>query len=103
MDLHHPLSRGGKDYSPEELFDHFVNTIIPEQWRRRIPEKPTMELPSRKETKQLGTRTADLSALDSRYESEKDVAIKGAEKMREDLEASGLTDRYKKCNQRSVQ
>ena len=37
-DLHHPLSKGGKDYSPEELFDHFINTIIPEQLKRGIPE-----------------------------------------------------------------
>ena len=100
-DLHHPLSKGGKDYSPEKLFDHLINKIIPEQWKRRIPQKPTMELPSRKETKQLGTHTINLDALESRYKSEKEVAIKGAEKMREGLEASGNIDLYKRCNQNS--
>ena len=34
--------------------------------------------------------------MDSGYEGEKEVAIKGAKKMREDLEASGKTDRYEK-------
>jgi hypothetical protein len=56
-DLHHPWSKDGVDYSPEEL-------IIPEQSSRDIPAMPTMELPSRKETKQLGTRTVDVDELD---------------------------------------
>ena len=52
-DLHHPWSRDGRDYSPEELLTHLVDTIIPEQSSRGIPDMPTMDLPSRKETKQL--------------------------------------------------
>ena len=34
--------------------------------------------------------------MDTKYESEKERAIKGVEKMREDLEASGKIDRYEK-------
>ena len=95
-DLHHPWSVDGDECSPEQLRDHLINKIIPEQSKQRIPEKTTMELPSRNKTKQLGTRTVDADGLDSRYADEKKKASKGAEKMREDLEADGNIDRYEK-------
>jgi hypothetical protein len=97
-DLHHPWSKGGVDYSPEDLRDHLINKIIPEQAnsKRGIPEKPTMNLPSRKETKQLGTRTLDVDDLDKCNDDEKDEVIAGAMKLRETLEEDGKVDRYEK-------
>jgi hypothetical protein len=95
-DLHHPWSEDGTDYSPEELFTHLVDTIIPEQSSRGIPDMPTLDLPSRKETKQLGTRTVDVEELDSRYEAEKGKTIAKAVQMRDEQEDKGELDRYEK-------
>ena len=95
-DLHHPWSKNGKEFSPDELFVHLIRKIIPEQFKRGIPDQPTMELPSRKETPQLGTKTADVENLEGRYEAEKVSAIEAAEKLREQLETEGEIDRYEK-------
>jgi hypothetical protein len=100
-DLHHPWSKDGTDYSPEELLTHLVDTIIPEQSSRGIPDMPTMDLPSRKETKQLGTRTVDVEELDSRYEAEKGETIAKAVQMRDEQEDKGELDRYEKLQPRT--
>ena len=55
-----------------------------------------MELPSRKATPQLGTLTSDVEALEHRYENDKEIVIKEAVKLRETLEAGGVTDRHEK-------
>jgi len=52
-----------------------IKKIIPEQLKRGIPDKPTMELPYRKETPQLGTKPADIEKLEGCYEAEKVSAI----------------------------
>jgi hypothetical protein len=31
-DLHHLWSKNGKEFSPDELFDHLIKMIIPEQF-----------------------------------------------------------------------
>ena len=61
-----------------------------------------MNLPSRKKTKQLGKKTADLDALDDRYEDKRRNAMDDATKLRDQLEASGVTDRYKKLQQKNA-
>ena len=48
-DLHHAWSNCGVEYPPEDLFRHLIQKIIPEQAKRGIPERPNMELPSRKQ------------------------------------------------------
>ena len=65
-DPHHPWSKVGTDYLPEFLRDYLINTILPEQDKRRIPEQPPVHLPSRGRRQQLGTRTADVDTLDKR-------------------------------------
>ena len=52
------------------------------------------ELPSRKETKQHGTRTVDVDELDSRYESEKGETIAKAVQMRDEHEDKGESTLY---------
>ena len=94
--LHHAWSKDVCEYTPEELQDHLIKEIIPQQQKRGIPDKPTMDLPSRKATKQLGRRTADVDDLDKRYESEKSAVIVKGTKLRDNLEARGVTDRYEK-------
>ena len=95
-DLHHPYSKNGEEYSPDILFNHLVNVIIPEQRKRPIPDEPNLELPSRKETPQLGTKTADVRALDECYEQEKNVIIEEALQMREQMEDDGVIDRFER-------
>ena len=46
-DLHHPWSKNGKQYSPEELLDHLINVILPKQKRREVPKVPLVKLSSR--------------------------------------------------------
>ena len=43
-DLHHPWSKGGVDFTPEQLRDHLINKIIPEQHKRGIPATPTVQI-----------------------------------------------------------
>jgi hypothetical protein len=69
-DLHHPWSKNGKEFSTD-VFEHLIKKIIPEQLKQGIPDQPTMELPSRKDTPQLDTKTADVENLEGRYEAEK--------------------------------
>lgn len=94
--LHHPWSKNGVHYSPADLLKHLINNIIPQQNKRGVPDSPTLELPSRRHTCQLGTMTADVDNLDTRYEVEKESIIAEAVKMRDELEAQGETDRYEK-------
>jgi hypothetical protein len=85
-DLHHPWSKEGRAYTADELFKYLVQTLIPEISRRGIPDSPTMDLPSRKLTPQLGTRTADLDELDQLHENRKQEAIEEAVAMRDQME-----------------
>jgi hypothetical protein len=55
-----------------------------------------MELPSRKDTPQLGTKTSDVENLEGHYEAENVSEIEAAEKLREQLETEGTIDRYEK-------
>jgi hypothetical protein len=100
-DLHHPWSKDGTDYSPEELLTHLVDTIFPEQSSCGIPDMPTIDLPSPKETKQLGTRTVDVEELDSCYEVEKGDTIAKAVQMRDEQEDKGELDRCEKSQPRT--
>jgi hypothetical protein len=78
--------------------NHLVEKIIPEQAKnkRGIPGEPMMELPSRKKTKQLGTKALDVDDLDKMFEKKKEEAIEEAKNMRERDEDGGTKDRYEK-------
>ena len=95
-DLHHPWSENGVEFSPEELLTHLVDKIIPQQSKRRLPSEPTMNLPSRKYTPQLGTQTSDVAKLEERYEKERDIAVAEAITLREQKENDGTTDHHEK-------
>jgi hypothetical protein len=68
----------------DELFKYLTDTLIPEQRSNGIPKSPTMDLPARKYTPQLGMRTVDVGRLDECYEDE-DKAIEEAVAMRNKL------------------
>jgi hypothetical protein len=56
-----------------------VQTLIPEiSHRGGIPNSPTMDLPSRIVTPQLGMRIADLDDLGQLHKNKKQEAIKEA-------------------------
>lgn len=95
-DLHHPWSKDGVTYTPQQLMNYLLDVIIPQDRKRGIPEKPVMNLPSRKNLPQLGEKTADVDALDMRYEEQRDKAIEEAVQLREDLEEQGVMDRHEK-------
>jgi hypothetical protein len=95
-DLHHPWSKEGRAYTADELFKYLVQTLIPEISHRGIPDSPTMDLPSRKLTPQLGTRTADLDELDQLHETRKQEAIEEAVAMRDQMEDDGIIDRHER-------
>mmetsp|Transcript_26186 Transcript_26186/g.44648 ORF Transcript_26186/g.44648 Transcript_26186/m.44648 type:complete len:365 (-) Transcript_26186:8-1102(-) len=98
-DLHHPWSKDGYEYTSEELLEYLLTKLIPEQAKskRGIPAKPTMTLPSRKQTMQLGTKTLDVVDLDAAYKEDKEQAIEEAIGLRDRLENDGKSDRYEKC------
>ena len=73
-----------------------MDTLIPEQIIRGIPDSATIDLPSRKSLPKLGQTTADVAKLDQRYENEKETAIEAAVEMRDQLEADGIIDRHEK-------
>ena len=95
-DLHHPWSKDGVAYTPQQLLDYLMDVILPEKRKQGVPDKPEMNLPSCKNLPQLGEKTADVDALEMRCKMQKDKAIEEAVQLREDLEEQGMTDRHKK-------
>jgi len=71
-----------------------IETIIPEQQKRRIPRHPKADLPSRgpRETHKLGTLTADVIELNKKEENCKKEVVKAAEEMRVNKIAKGKLD-----------
>jgi len=95
-DLHHPLSKGGNDYLAEYLRDYLIDTIIPEQRKRGIPAAPTVNLKSRGDRNQLGTKSLDVVDLENRKEKEIEAIQTGGKKLRDDMETDGVVDSYEK-------
>jgi len=75
---------------------HLINNIIPEQKKRSIPEVPPVNLPSRSVRCQFGTRSKDVEGLEKFREDEKNEIVEGGQKLRDELEEGGVTDRYEK-------
>ena len=95
-DLSHPWSKNGKEYSPDELLEHLVETIIPEQQKRGIPKVPPVELPSRGIRHQLGTKSKDMDVLDQKYKELENEFVEGAHELRDELEKDGVVDRHER-------
>ena len=72
--------------------------IISEQTASKcgVPDQPSMELPSCKETNQLGTQTLDLDDIEKHYDNELELAIEEATAICEQLETDREKDRYDK-------
>ena len=101
-DVHHAWSLKGVDYTANQLLQHLLMKIIPAQDDGRvIPETPRVNLPSRKNMQQLGTRTLDVDDLDLRKDEEMEQFERGGRELREEMEDDGLTDRYEKLQDRT--
>jgi len=95
-DLHHAWSEGGVDFSADKLFNHLTTKCFEAQQTRQIPTKPKVNLPSRGERQQLGTRSLDVDRLDKLCDADKKKIEKEGEQLREMMEEEGKIDRHKK-------
>ena len=67
-----PWSKNGEKFTALYLTSHLEKIIICEG-RNKIPTKPPVELPKRKELPILGTKTQVLTNLDSTYDKNTSV------------------------------
>ena len=65
VDAYHPWSKNKNTYQPAELSQHLINVVIPLADNEIVPSKAPVNLPIRPDTFTLGTKSADLVALDN--------------------------------------
>ena len=91
-DLHIPWSSSGIHQSPEQLLTYLIDTLIPAQTTRIVPETPKITLPSReKNMPTLGTRTTDIAVLDKKQKDQSDSFVKAAVAKRDQLKKGGYS------------
>ena len=95
-DLGHAWSKNGYVYSGEELRDHLIEIILPEERRRTIPSTPPVVLPSRVDRGKLGRLSADCELLKKHDDAEREMVVTGGKKMRRELEDVGSEEREAK-------
>ena len=66
IEAHHPWSKAGLTFSPDELFQHLIEKVIPLSKNNTVPDKPPSKLPSPPEMYKLGT-TADIDMTLGKY------------------------------------
>ena len=65
VDAYHPCSKNKHTYQPVELLQNLINIVIPLADNEMVPSKAPVNLPTRPDTFTLGTKLADLVALDN--------------------------------------
>lgn len=74
---HHPWSKNKYQYLPSELLKHLCEVVIPLQDVEEVPSQAPIKLPTRTDTYTLGTKSADLIALDNAaLEKEDSIRLK---------------------------
>lgn len=101
-DCHHAWSKGGTPYSSAVLATHLKQNIIKKHKTRKIPKKPPIDYPTRKELPVLGTLSPDIIRLDAVRAAKEIDLIKSAEKLMKELEEKGLGDRVADMQQKSA-
>jgi len=91
-EAYHPWSKGKYVYSPLELLEHLVNTVIPLAKVKEIPAEAPVSLPRRKSHGKLGDASVDLIALDNDREKDEESLRLRAMKERDRLESNGFGD-----------
>jgi hypothetical protein len=96
---YHPWSKNDYTFSPEELLEHLVNTVIPLQDTEVVPRRPPINLPTRVRPYKLGTQSKDSERLDNSRLNDEDQLRLEAMSERESLEASGFGDQLYEMNE----
>ena len=65
LDAYHPWSKNKHMYQPAELLQNLINVVIPLADNEIVPSKAPVNFPTRPDTFTLGTKSADLVALDN--------------------------------------
>ncbi len=87
-------------YTPAELLKHLTMVVIPLQQTKKVPDHPPMNLPS-PTMPTLGTRAADVVAMDKEYK-DKSVQLRiNAYLEREQMEERGIGDQLSEMQQNS--
>ncbi len=66
-EAHHPWSKNGYVFTPAELQKHLTMVVIPLQQTKKVSDNPPMSLPTHPTMPTLGTRAADVVAIDKEY------------------------------------
>ena len=64
---HHPYSKAGYVYTPADLMEHFVKTVLPLAVTNTVPNEPPLDLPglpTKLVNVTLGTKADDCISLD---------------------------------------
>ena len=96
----HAWSESGTDFSAEELFDHFINTVIPLTKTEMVPPQPPLNWPTPPELYTLGAMGDHAKDLhDSNVEAENELREKASmERDRREAE-EGKKDQWEKRQQ----
>ena len=101
-EAYHPYSKAGYTYTPVELMEHFVKTVLPLAKTQLVPQEPPLELPglpTQLANVKLGTKAADCAALDTNGDEEEEAFRIQAMRKREKLEDSGCGDELQELQQ----
>ena len=92
VDACHPCSKNKHTYQPAELLQHLINVVIPLADNEIIPSKAPVNLPTHPDTFTLGTKSADLVALENSMLDREERVRLNAMIERDRLEDSGYGD-----------
>ena len=65
VDAYHPWSKSKHTYQPAEFLQNFINVVIPLADNEIVPITTPVNLPTRPDTFTLGTKSANLLALEN--------------------------------------
>lgn len=91
-EAHHPWSFRGRAFTPDELFEHLIEVVIPLQDSKEIPLDPPVDLPKIGDDVVLGTLSAGRKRLDDAFLAKKRELRKNIKEDVRRLEDEGEMD-----------
>ena len=101
VDAYQPWSNKKNTYQPAKLLHHLINVVIPLADNEIVPSKAPVNLPTRPDTFTLGTKSADLVALDNSMLDREELVRLNAMIERDRLEDSGYGDQLMEIQENS--
>jgi hypothetical protein len=96
---HHPWSKNGYVYTPAEQLKHLTMVVILLQQTKKVPDHLPMNLPTCPTMRTLGTRAADVVAMDKEYK-DKSVQLRiNAYLVQEQMEERDIGDQLSEMQQ----